>query len=416
MRGGYANAVCGIYSACAINPLDVRRTLNPLGSERDRPPHFAGRERELGELSARLEYIRATSDPSGGMVLVDGVQGSGKTQLLAEFVARTKAADANVAHLDLTTADIPTSAKEMVGEIAFALSMSKRKTLQALEGTPKLKGVGALNLKVDVQRPDSPEPSFARLMQCTKEAGWWRGRALIVTVDEVQTIAPPHRKMLRLLHEGRYGCPLMLVCAGLQHARRELSQVVRSADGTPDKNTMSRWALHLTLGALSEEETKEAIVQGALAVGVTGVPDGLTTSLARASLGFPQHIHGYLRGVSEAWSKHHSLASATAQSAAAAFGDALRFDYYEGRLHSAGASKAAMARLAEAMREQPDGTLAPNEAAAILDALPADPLAVSATPEAALRNAYEAGVLMLNQAGRLTFGIPSFSDYLIATR
>ena len=75
-----------------------------------------------------------------------------------------------------------------------------------------------------------------------------------------------------------------------------------------------------------------------------------------------------------------------------------------------------MARLAEAMREQPDSALAPNEAAAILDALPADPLAVSATPEAALRNAYEAGVLMLNQAGRLTFGIPSFSDYLIATR
>ena len=78
---------------------------------------------------ARLEYIRASSDPSGGMVLIDGVQGVGKTQLLAEFVACAKAADANVAHLDLTTADIPTTAKEMVGELAFALSMSKRNRL-----------------------------------------------------------------------------------------------------------------------------------------------------------------------------------------------------------------------------------------------------------------------------------------------
>ena len=365
---------------------------------------------------ARLEYIRASSDPSGGMVLIDGVQGAGKTQLLAEFVACAKAADANVAHLDLTTADIPTTAKEMVGEIAFALSVSKRKTLQALEGTPKLKGVGALNLKVDVQRPDSPEPSFGRLMQRTKEAGWWRGRALIVTVDEVQTLAPPHRKLLRLLHEGRYGCPLMLVCAGLQHARRELGQVAQSPDGALDKNTISRWALHLTLGRLSEEEAKEAIVKGAAVVGVTALPDGLATSLALASLGFPQHIHGYLRGVAEAWRKHGSLASEAAQAAALAFGDALRFDYYEGRLHSAGVGKTAMARLAEAMQEQPDRALPPNEATDILKAMPADPLAIATTPEAVLRNAYEAGVLTLDEAGRLTFGIPSFRDDLIAMR
>ena len=44
--------------------------MSLLGSERDRPPHFAGRGRELGELSSRLEYIRATSDPSGGMALI----------------------------------------------------------------------------------------------------------------------------------------------------------------------------------------------------------------------------------------------------------------------------------------------------------------------------------------------------------
>lgn len=221
--------------------------MKPLGSERDRPPHFAGRKRELRELARRLDYIRATSDPSGGMALIDGVQGSGKTQLLAEFVARAKAADANVAHLDMTTADIPTTAKEMVGEIAFALSMPRRKILAVLDARPKLKGAGMLNLKVDMERPSAPAPSFARLMRRTQEAGWWKSKALIVTVDEVQTIAPPHRGMLRLLHEGRYGCPLMLVCAGLQHARRELGRVAACPDGTQDSNTISRWALHLTL-------------------------------------------------------------------------------------------------------------------------------------------------------------------------
>lgn len=387
--------------------------MNLLGSERDRPPHFAGRRRELRELSSRLEYIRATSDPSGGMVLIDGVQGSGKTQLLAEFVARAKAAAADVAHLDMTTADIPATAREMVAEIAFALSIPKRRAQLLLDGRPKLKGGGVLNVKVDLHRPDAPEPSFARLMRQTKEAGWWAGKVLIVTVDEVQTIAPPHRQMLRLLHEGRYGCPLVLVCAGLQHARRELSRVAHGTDGTLDKNTISRWALHLTLGLLSEEEAKEAIVQGALAVGVGEVPAGLATSLARASLGFPQHIHGYMRGVAEASRRRHALDSQAAESAALAFGDELRFDYYEGRLHSAGASKAAMAKLAEAMAKTADKALPPDEAAQILRTAPADPLAASTSPEVVLRNAYEAGVLVLDETGRLAFGIPSFRDYLL---
>ena len=48
--------------------------------------------------------------------------------------------------------------------------------------------------------------------------------------------------------------------------------------------------------------------------------------------------------------------------------------------------------------------------------MPADPLAVATTPEAVLRSAYEAGVLTLDETGRLTFGIPSFRDYLIAVR
>lgn len=253
-------------------------------------------------------------------------------------------------------------------------------------------------------------------MRQTREAGWWRDKVLIVTVDEVQTIAPPHRKMLRLLHEGRFGCPLVLVCAGLQHARRELSRVVEYADGTVDKNTLSRWALHLTLGPLSEEEAKDAIVQGALAVGVPAVPEHVATSLARASLGFPQHIHGYMRGVVEAWRKHGTWECAAAESDATAFGDGLRFDYYQGRLHSAGVPKATMARLAAAMMEHAGQGIAPFEAAEILRAMPEDPLATDATPEAVLRQAYEAGVLVLDEAGQLTFGIPSFQDYLAAAR
>ena len=107
--------------------------------------------------------------------------------------------------------------------------------------------------------------------------------------------------------------------------------------------------------------------------------------------------------------------SAAAESDATAFGDALRFDYYDGRLHSAGAPKAAMAELAGAMTRARGWALAPSEAAGILAAMPADPLAAAPAPEEVLRNAYEAGVLVLNEAGHVAFGIPSFRDYLAAS-
>ena len=58
-----------------------------FGSARDVPPYFAGRRNELDILRKRLEYIRSTGDPRGGLVLIDGVQGVGKTQLLTHFAS-----------------------------------------------------------------------------------------------------------------------------------------------------------------------------------------------------------------------------------------------------------------------------------------------------------------------------------------
>lgn len=51
-----------------------------LGNERDRPLHFGGRDRELRALHKRLRFVASQRDPGGGMVLVDGIQGVGKTQ------------------------------------------------------------------------------------------------------------------------------------------------------------------------------------------------------------------------------------------------------------------------------------------------------------------------------------------------
>ena len=80
-----------------------------FGTSRDRPLHFAGRRDELGAMTKHLRYISGTGDVSGGMMLVEGVQGVGKTQLVDEFgrkAVATATPPGSVAWLGLSTASI----------------------------------------------------------------------------------------------------------------------------------------------------------------------------------------------------------------------------------------------------------------------------------------------------------------------
>ena len=65
-----------------------------LRSEREPPPHFAGRVKELAALRRRLEDLCETGDPGGGMALIVGVPGIGKTQLGRKFAEDAVASEA----------------------------------------------------------------------------------------------------------------------------------------------------------------------------------------------------------------------------------------------------------------------------------------------------------------------------------
>ena len=54
-------------------------------TSRDEPYHFAGRREELTVLHERLDEVTETSESLGGMALVTGVPGVGKTQLGRRF-------------------------------------------------------------------------------------------------------------------------------------------------------------------------------------------------------------------------------------------------------------------------------------------------------------------------------------------
>ena len=360
-----------------------------LGLERNRPLHFAGRVRELQVLNDYLAYVRRTRDPTGGMVLIDGVQGIGKTQLVAEFVRRAKEADADVHHLPLVTTDIPLDAKALFAALTRELRHPAARLAEAL-GRVREVGLGSL-------------------LAASARAGRWRNQALIVTVDEIQSIGRRERRMLKVLHEGMHGCPIMLVGAGLQHSREALSRTYALANGELDDSTISRCATRLTLGNLSEAEAVEAVTKGVAAAGLGELPIAAARTLAAASSGFPHHVHGYVAGALEALRTHGALDTEDALRQALAIGDANRTQFYESRL-TAMATPDAMHCLAAAMdEEQEERCLSRADATAVLKVhLPPE-----ADADEVLRSAIEKGVLTTAPDGYVSFGIPSFHDYMM---
>ena len=332
----------------------------PLHPTARQPPlHFAGRKRELAGLSGMFEDARRLGRPPGGLVLVDGVQGVGKTQLVRHFAA-------------------------MVDDGASVLAMTTN--------------------DLDVH----PEQLLARILGAAgaKRLGAWDGRALLVAIDEIQGLTASQRSTLHDLHEGAHGCPLMVLCAGLQHSVDVLAGALVDADGRTDERGISRYAGHYTLGPLARGETKEAIVQGAARYGIE-VGDQQAEELAGCAMDFPQHIHGYLEGVIKAMTGRRGQPSATEVAEAVKHGNLVRVDYYEERCRGM-ARPDLMPALALAMQSVDAKQLSWNLAAQLLKTNGAE------DPQAVLQSAIMRGVLTRGPVHEVSFGIPSFHEFMCA--
>ena len=87
----------------------------------------------------------------------------------------------------------------------------------------------------------------------------WKRKALVLIVDELQTIEPPGMRALRALHQGDHGCPILLVGIGLQHTQQVLGNPPDGSAG------ISRIAEPITLAPLSEDDALKAISGNMLA-------------------------------------------------------------------------------------------------------------------------------------------------------
>ena len=378
--------------------------MRPRGSERDTPLHFAGRQKELDALWRRVEYLlHHPDDTIGGMALIDGVQGIGKTQLVLEFARRTCTQHPGVAHLALTTRDLLVGADQLLHDLTRALPARKGSAAHWFDEAKR-------HFK---QLPLRPQPrdnaaSVRSLLARTQARGWWRNHVLILSIDEIQSITAEARSVLKVLHEGSHGCPILVVGMGLQHAPSVLASSMVNADGTANADAISRFGTRLSLQMLSADESIEAIRLGVAATDLGEVPADFARQLATESGGFPQHVHGYVESCALALERHGTLATEDAQRGALAEGRESRTRFYESRLASMRRQHRRGVLALAAHVDSSETQVAEDAAERIMG----DAVAASgATGAQALQEAVEKGVLSVLLSGHVVFPIPSFQDY-----
>ena len=370
-----------------------------LRSEREPPPVFAGRAKELAALRKRLDDLCETGDPSGGMALIVGVPGVGKTQLGRKFAEDAAGRETPP---DIRRLATDTSLLERDVDLFLAMARALDAETQAREvaeldtrSVGRTAGVGFVRGGL-TQEHARHTGGLSALLGASKHAGMWRGKALVLVVDELQTVRPQGMRALRVLHQGDHGCPILLVGIGLQHTAQVLGNPTDGSAG------ISRVAAPIALQPLSDEEALEAVARNMAAMG-HAVSAACAAALAQASQGFGQHIHGYLQAAVDAIGRHGGLEAVSALNEALRAGDQARADYYNARL-SMLPDLDAMLAVTETMRGTGRESLRRSEAVAAANKACFD-------GESAVQDAIKHGVLTLHR-GAVSFGIPSFRDHM----
>lgn len=359
-----------------------------LHGERGPPPHFAGREAELSLLRQRLDLVLSSRDAAvDGMLLITGVPGIGKTHLLDHFT-RQAAESENVAAITVSPVDL-TSPEGLLLEIGEALG-ERDQFAKAAGIDDKISGVRAGvggvvsgGVTLDSHRP---ELGFSHMLRATEDSKAWRGRALIVVIDEVQSADARSADQLQTLHLGQHGCPILTIAAGLQHSKSVLSDC-----------GVSRTS-HRRLGLLSVAETVEAVYRGLTNLGID-VTEDTAKKIADASMRFPQHVHGHLEAARDVHEERGDINAPDAVAAVLEAGRSSREDYYLGRLGAMGRADRLYPLVERMADDEVDAvTFAKAEATIGIDAVNA---------------AVQHGVLAEQEDGVLSFDIPSFRGYMV---
>ena len=390
------------------------------------PWAFAGRVDEIAYI-LRLSTSLPPEGKRSQTVLVQGAPGSGKTSLMSH-VAGLLDGDADASTGTCMLVSPPRQwegVNEVYGHVATLLAGAPpHADAVTTQTTNRLRarfaGVGGERTRTRTTPPVAfvSASSIADWHHTTGSKDWHPKRRVVVFADEVQGVKPdtPASALLEDLH-AQTSIPVLLVCAGLSNSEARLA-----------KADLSRIDNVVTLGALSREEAIECVersLRQAIEHGLHASDANVTAwaeCVARASDGWPRHLHTYLQ---ETWRvlsemKVPDLSGAGLERTMVK-GDAAREAYYRRRIEISGCPPRVLRALHEGLVSQ--GTIPEQDARGIARRV----LRSGAEDEQAdwnerfptLDHGFDsmlgAGVLSKDGAGRYFSPIPSLTRHILTS-
>lgn len=373
-----------------------------LRPERDLPYVFVGRSRELRGLENHFNVISDRKHGGSGLVLVCGIPGIGKTQLI-EKLAREKEESGEALWLRLHTEDLTD------GRVLTLLRTALRLRQSGLRWTDV--EVSLLGLKTNIARDLKYEDLTAGLDQLVQSK---HKQPIIVTIDEIQNLQQTQADILRKFHTGTPDLPILVVCAGLQNSYAVLQQ-----------HGLSRLGEIFEIDLLDQSDCETAIRQMLDVWGVDVDGTGQDSvelrvqELAGSSQGFPCHLQSHLSalkavilergkrfGTEDDWLQIDRIAKHK------------RNEYYSGRIEALGFPNAGvvMHRIAKLLNERKEAsfnTASSADIIKILNSVEEDGM-VDIDKGKALVRMVETGCLKVEEYSFYSIPIPSFQQYLLS--
>ena len=180
----------------------------------DRPPHLAGREREIMAVAPMEADLRSKRAPSADVVL-HGPRGNGKTVLLGELGGRLRRAGADV--VQATPADKLASAAALAHALAPEDGWLAALRRLADETGATASRVSLFGVRVESNQTGNPPIEQMLATRCA-------ARPLALLVDEAHLLSAEMGRVLLNAAQSirRMGAPFLLVLAGTPGIRAAL--------------------------------------------------------------------------------------------------------------------------------------------------------------------------------------------------
>ena len=305
--------------------------------DRSPAPAFVGRESGLAGVEGTVRRV-ARGDAQGGIRLIYGAPGAGKSALLEELARRWRAREASDAPIPLFVSADDFAEPALVAEAildtlnpgATPFSASSRRTAWSAQA-------GFLSRRVETET--SRDSSIAEVSGGRRNP-WamlrefapsqdWPG-PMILLIDEAQgmtgDMSNGESSLLKALHEGCHGFPLTAVMSGLSDTLQVLRELGVSR--------LSEGAAH-ALGPLSGSECREAVAALLDRHRVKGGAEDRAEwagAISERCNGWPQHLHNYLAGTARSLIDAGGDLARAELDAALEHGDRARVNYYNARL------------------------------------------------------------------------------------